>query len=283
MTDHLKQYFDKQYLRFVKLDNECREDYNIEVVHDMRVCMKKIKAFLLFIEAIEPDSINAKTLLGNFKKLYKKAGTIRDIQIQKVIVLQFEKELDTVFADYINFLNQKEKKAIRNFENKKGIYDPENDFNHLKEKITKVLDKQNEETFLKIGENSFLKKHDEIKKLLKGKLSTKRIHTIRVKLKQFNYILKLWQSKESDKNIFPFELTELQEIESKLGKWHDLVVAQDFLYNFFDLSPNEEAISLHYALLALKIRNNRAALLKEIKPILKQVFNREIIAGQFPV
>lgn len=277
MTDHLKQYFDKQYLRFVNLYKECKENYDIEVVHDMRVCMKKIKAFLLFIEALEPDSISAKTLLVNFKKLYKKAGSIRDIQMQKVIALQFEKDLDTVFTDYINYLNKKEKKAIKVFENKKWIYDPEQDYNHLREKINKVLDKQSEEAFLKIGESCFLKKHEELKKLIKGKLTTKRMHTVRIKLKQFSYLLRLWQSKESDRNIFPFERTELQEIETKLGNWHDLVVAQDLLNNFFDTSSNEEAISLHYAILALKIRNNRAALLKEIKPLLKQVFNREII------
>lgn len=277
MTDHLKQYFDKQYLRFAELYKECREDYDIEEVHDMRLCMKKIKAFLLFIETIEPDSISAKTLLINFKKLYKKAGSIRDIQMQKVIALQFEKELDSTYPDYINYLNKKEKKAIKIFENKKGIYDPEQDYTHLREKINKVLDKQGEDAFLKTGENSFLKKHEELKKLLKGKLTTKRIHTIRTKLKQFSYMLKLWQSKESDRNIFPFERSELQEIESKLGSWHDLVVAQTLLNNFFDTAPNEEAISLHYALLALKIRNKRASLLSEIKPSLKQIFSREII------
>lgn len=277
MTDHLKQYFDKQYLRFVNLYKECKENYDIEVVHDMRVSMKKIKAFLLFIEALEPDSISAKTLLVNFKKLYKKAGSIRDIQMQKVIALQFEKDLDTVFTDFINYLNKKEKKAIKAFENKKGIYDPEQDYSHLREKINKVLDKQSEEIFLNIGESCFLKKHEELKKLIKGKLTTKRMHTVRIKLKQFSYLLRLWQSKESDSNIFPFERTELQEIETKLGNWHDLVVAQDLLNNFFDTSSNEEAISLHYAILVLKIRNNRAALLKEIKPLLKQVFNREII------
>ncbi|NWJ51941.1 MAG: CHAD domain-containing protein [Bacteroidetes bacterium] len=278
MTDHLKQYFNKQYLRFANLYKECQENYDIEVVHDMRLCMKKIKAFLLFIETIEPNSISAKTLLLNFKKLYKKAGAIRDIQMQKVIALQFEKELDSAFIDYINYLNKKEKKAIKTFGNKKSIYDPEQDYSHLKEKINKVLDKQSEDDFLKIGESCFLKKHEELKKLIKGKLTTKRMHTVRIKLKQFSYMLKLWQSKESDRNIFPFERTELQEIESKLGSWHDLVVAQTLLYNFFDTAPNEEAISLHYALLALKIRNNRALMLKEIKPLLKQVFNREIVS-----
>jgi CHAD domain-containing protein len=276
MTDHLKQYFDKQYLRFANLYKECRENYDIEEVHDMRLSMKKIKAFLLFIEAIEPDSISAKTLLVNFKKLFKKAGSIRDIQMQKVIALEFEKELDTSFTEYINYLNKKEKKAIKAFENKKGVYDPEQDYTHLKEKINKALDKQSEDAFLKTGENSFMKKHEELKKMIKGKLTTKQMHTVRIKLKQFSYILKLWQSKESDRNIFPFERSELQEIESKLGSWHDLVVAQTLLYNFFDTSPNEESIPLHYALLAHKLRNNRAALLKEIKPLLKQVFNREV-------
>ncbi len=280
MTNHLKEYFDKQYLRFVNLYNGYIKNYDIEEIHDMRLCMKKIKAFLLFIETIGPDSISTKALLVNFKKLYKKAGIIRDIQIQKEIAVQFEKEYESSFTEYINYLNKKEKKAIRAFENKKGIYDPASDFVYLQEEINKVLDKQSEESFLKNGESSFLKNHAEIKRLIKGKLSTKRMHTVRIKLKQFSYMLKLWQSKESDRNIFPFERQELQEIESKLGRWHDLVVAQDFLNNFFDTSPNEEDISLHYAILSVRIRNKQASLLKEIKPTLKQLFNREIIPVQ---
>ena len=131
MTSHLKQYFEKQYQRFVSLYTECRENYDIEEVHDMRLSMKKIKAFLLFIETIEPDSICAKTLLVNFKKLFKKAGAIRDIQMQKVIAIDFEKELNQNFTEYINYLNKKEKKAIRVFESKKGFYDPEQDYHHL--------------------------------------------------------------------------------------------------------------------------------------------------------
>lgn len=275
MTEKLINYFEKQQLLFTEYYNESRRDYTINSVHEMRLCMKRLRALFLFFEALEPDVISTKLLLSSFRKLFKLAGHIRDIQIQKKLALHLEKEMDASYPEYIQYLNKNEKKAIKAFEKKMHGYEPENDFDMLRNIISETISTYPSDNISLRGQTIILDKFILVKKMTRSKLNTVQLHSVRTKLKQIAYLLKIWKGHDNVTQIIPVERVHLQIIEIKLGQWHDYVVAQTFVKNFIASFPDDETIPVHYALLLFTILNNRKTLASEIKPQLKALFEQE--------
>lgn len=242
----------------------------------MRLCMKRLRALFLFLEALEPDSISTKILLSGFRKLFKSAGRIRDIQIQKKFALHFEQELHSSFSEYIHFLNKNEKKAIRAFEKKMHGYEPEKDFSLIRNIISDTLSAYPSKDISVRGKQIIFDKFTLVSTMAQKKLTPAQLHSIRTKLKQITYLLKIWKGHNNVTEIIPVDRSYLQMTELKLGLWHDYVVAQSFIKNFLASFPDDKAVPIHYAILSISIRNNRASLLTEIKPLVLSLFDKNI-------
>ena len=273
MTEKLINYFEKQQQLFTEYYNESRRFYTITSVHEMRLCMKRLRALFLFFEALEPDVISTKIMLSGFRKLFKLAGHIRDIQIQKKMALHFEKELNVSYSEYIHFLNKNEKRAIHAFEEKMHGYEPEKDFEMLRNVISETLSTYPSDNISLRGQQIILDKFTLVKKMTKGKLNTTQLHSVRTKLKQITYLLKIWKGHDNVTQIIPVERVHLQMVEIKLGQWHDYVVAQTFIRNFIASIPDDKPVPVHYALLLVNVLNNRKSLAEEIKPQIKSLFD----------
>jgi CHAD domain-containing protein len=237
--------------------------------------MKRLRALFLFFEALEPDVISTKVMLSGFRKLFKLAGHIRDIQIQKKMALHFEKELNASYSEYIHHLNINEKSAIHAFEKKMHGYEPEKDFAMLRNIISETLSTYPSDNISLRGQQIILDKFTLVKKMTKGKLNTTQLHSVRTKLKQISYLLKIWKGHDNVTKIIPVERAHLQMVEVKLGLWHDYVVAQTFIRNFIASIPDDKPVPAHYALLLVTVINNRKALAAEIKPLIKSLFDQK--------
>lgn len=272
MTEKLINYFEKQQQLFTEYYNESSKGYTINSVHEMRLCMKRLRALFIFLEALEPDLISTKIILSGFRKLFKSAGNIRDIQIQKKIALHFEQELHTSFPEYISFLNKNEKKAIRAFEKRMRGYEPEKDFTLLRNIISDTLSTYPSEDISIRGSEIIFDKFSLVNTMAHKKLTPVQLHSIRTKLKQIAYLLKIWKEHDNVTQAIPVDRSYLQMIEIKLGQWHDYEVAQVFIKKFIISYPDDKHVPIHYAILSISIRNNRATLLSEIIPLLKSLF-----------
>jgi CHAD domain-containing protein len=234
--------------------------------------MKRLRALFLFFEALEPDVISTKIMLSGFRKLFKLAGHIRDIQIQKKMALHFEKELNVSYSEYIHFLSKNEKRAIHAFEEKMHGYEPEKDFEMLRNVISETLSTYPSDNISLRGQQIILDKFTLVKKMTKGKLNATQLHSVRTKLKQITYLLKIWKGHDNVTQIIPVERVHLQMVEIKLGQWHDYVVAQTYIRNFIASIPDDMPVPVHYALLLVNVLNNRKSLATEIKPQIKSLF-----------
>jgi len=274
MTEKLINYFEKQQHLFTEYYNESRKDYTINSVHEMRLCMKRLRALFLFFEALEPDVISTKILLSSFRKLFKLAGHIRDIQIQKKLALHLENEMAATYPEYIQYLNKNEKKAIKAFEKKMHGYEPEQDFTMLRSIISETIGTYPSDNISLRGQKIIFDKFIVVKKMTRSKLNTAQLHSVRTKLKQIAYLLKIWKGHDNVTQIIPVERVHLQFVEIKLGQWHDYVVAQTYLKNFIASFPDDKPVPVHYALLLFTVINNRKTLASEIKPQLKALFDQ---------
>ncbi|MDP4291530.1 MAG: CHAD domain-containing protein [Bacteroidota bacterium] len=276
MTEKLINYFEKQQQLFTEYYNESRKYYTINSVHEMRLCMKRLRALFLFFEALEPDIISTKVLLSRFRKLFKLAGRIRDIQIQKKLALHLETELEASFIEYIHFLNKNEKKAIKAFEKKMHGYEPEKDFSSIRNLISDTLSSYPSDDLSLRGKQIIFDKFVLVQQMTREKLNSTQLHAIRTKLKQIAYLLKIWKGHENVTQVIPVERTQLQATEVKLGLWHDYVIAQMYIKKYLATLPEDKPIPVHYALLLSTAIKNRKSLASEIKPQLKSLFETEL-------
>ena len=275
MTEKLINYFEKQQQLFTEYYNESRKYYAINSVHEMRLCMKRLRALFLFFEALEPDVINTKIMLSSFRKLFKLAGHIRDIQIQKKLALHLEEEMNLSFSEYIHFLNKSEKKAIKAFEKKMHGYEPEQDFKMIRNIISETLSNYPSDDISLRGKEIILDKFHLVSKMILKKLNTVQLHAIRTKLKQIAYLLKIWKGHDNVTQVIPVERYDLQIVEIKLGQWHDYVVAQTFIKNFITSFPDDKPVPVHYASLLITVLNKRKAIASEIRLELNSLFEQK--------
>jgi CHAD domain-containing protein len=272
MTEKLINYFEKQQELFTEYYNESRKSYTINSVHEMRLCMKRLRALFIFFEALEPDVISTKVLLSSFRKLFKLAGHIRDIQIQKKLALHLEKELDASYSEYIHFLNKNEKRAIRAFEKKMHGYEPEKDFAMIRNIISDTISSYPSDDISLRGKQIISDKFLLVHKMTLVKLNSTQLHAIRTKLKQIAYLLKIWKGHDHVTQAIPVERAQLQMVEIKLGQWHDYVVAETYIKSFIASFPDEKQVPVHYATLQITVLNHRKAIASEVKPHLKALF-----------
>ena len=277
MTEKLINYFEKQQQLFTEYYNESRKYYTINSVHEMRLCMKRLRALFIFFEALEPDVISTKIMLSNFRKLFKQAGKIRDIQIQKKLALHLEQELNASFAEYIQFLNKSEKKAIRSFEKKMHGYEPKDDFDVLRTIIADTLSNYGTENISERGRDILYDKFSLVHKMTLEKLNTEQLHAIRTKLKQIAYLLKIWKDYEVVTQVIPADRSYLQGIEIKLGLWHDYVVAQTYITKFIAAHQEENPVPDQYATILKAVLKHKRSLAIVIKPQLKSLFENNNI------
>src|SRR5438105_645451 len=115
MKQHVRYFSDyykslnKKFTRHLK---ECLHSPKSESVHQLRVSIKKLKAFFHLIEYANA-SFHAKKSFGGFKKVFRHAAKVRNLNVQLSLLVKFEKE------SRIQLPGQKDKLADREKKEKK--------------------------------------------------------------------------------------------------------------------------------------------------------------------
>jgi hypothetical protein len=180
--------------------------------HQLRLEIKKLNAFLDLVEYCSKD-FNRKKNFKPFIKIFRKAGKIRELQLEKITIKKHQ--IDGLLKNYFIGLKRQESRE----KNKFFILIKQLFPDQLHKKINKILpylSEINDEKIKKYLE----KKNRSIQKLMsKSKLNRKEMHHLRKQLKTFNYNRKIVSS-ENDVIKKPIK----SSLTSLLGKWHDCQV-----------------------------------------------------------
>jgi CHAD domain-containing protein len=107
----LKDYRDQ--LR--KAWKKARRDLDEDSIHDLRVAARRVGASLLLVESVRGEDKTAKAR-RRVKRLMKKLGTLRDIQVQILIVKKWGRaENVRQFANSLERIERKEKARVRDY------------------------------------------------------------------------------------------------------------------------------------------------------------------------
>jgi CHAD domain-containing protein len=239
MIEERVMYPECLWTYYGNLQRIVEENYNLAVrfadvegVHDMRVGIKRLRAYFNLIEWINPV-FQAKQNLKPIRRLFKTSGKVRDIHVQQELIRRWATELDLEMSEYYNFLKQKEteeRKRFADFAKKKF------DLKVFKSNWTLI---QNVLSFISTEYIQFKSEerfNAQIEELVKFKEKENFIeddyHAIRILSKEMRYTLEVLQTCFPPKNIWTQLNETLRKVHQALGRWHDDDVSLLFLDGF---------------------------------------------------
>lgn len=239
MIEERVMYPECLWTYYGNLQRIVEENYNLAVrfadvegVHDMRVGIKRLRAYFNLIEWINPV-FQAKQNLKPIRRLFKASGKVRDIHVQQELIKRWVTELDLEMSEYYNFLKQKEteeRKRFADFAKKKF------DLKVFQSNWTLI---QNVLSFISTEYIQFKSEerfNAQIEELIKFKEKENFVeddyHAIRILSKETRYTLEVLQTCFSPKNIWTQLNETLRKVHQALGRWHDDDVSFLFLDGF---------------------------------------------------
>lgn len=194
--------------------------YHTETFHTLRVEIKKIRFILDLLSHADQD-FREDTAMQQLRKIFRKAGQVRDHHIQNKTLEPFAKHPQ--FAAFRHILEKSLQKR------KAGFFR----FMHAMNK--KTLQKKLQELLFSMGairKTDLATYHHEQEKKIAGCLrhpsfSIEEMHALRKLFKKLTYAGKLVSQKQHLQNTKTAQLSEL------IGQWHDSVVTRKKLKKIF--------------------------------------------------
>jgi len=231
MDKYIYPYFDKH--RKIVLENleHSRQADNIEAIHDLRTSFKRIRVIIRFAETLSKGRIDASFILRQFKVLYNTSGRVRDIQVHRQLLNDYEQLLSTSFPEYQIYLERQERKAQKKYLNVSLEYNPfflnslddilRNRLKHVRERSVIVCANRMVEAHVKSIRYLFYDFNEKI-----------RFHNIRRHLKNIGYLNNMLSGAIEVDEYLNISRDRLNELGTILGEWHDKVNAVGFLERY---------------------------------------------------
>jgi len=230
-------YFVNELEKFRKNHRLAYDSMDVDGVHDLRVCVKKIKAFLKLLSALNEKS-NYKKNSEIFKTTAKSAGEFRDIQVQIEILEKTGKVTPEKFPVFGGILKNYEMGSYIKFKRLSPKYLPEELSKAEKRIVLSMLSVQTETSRAKA-----LAYFDLLNKKLLGMCNVtdgyeSNLHEMRKIAKELHYTFEIidtsFQCFDNPKDFY----TGIKKLHQALGNWHDYEVGLE-LINSLDKKTTE--------------------------------------------
>ena len=193
------------------------ENRDAEDLHKMRLAIKKLKAFIYFL-ANTTKLKHFPNFLSPLKPIFKHAGDIRNAQVNIELMKNFNltnkrfcvEQEKIIESESVQFC----RKALVSIDTiEKTLLSI---FPYLKDKKAKRI--------VKFFKNEIQKSEAR----LHANMNTEEWHTLRKKIKNILYVYKMTGQSVIQK--IPLNILYLGDLQESIGKWHDIMVASDLIY-----------------------------------------------------
>lgn len=221
---NLKKYWNKRVDRLVSLISKKRSTRSINYYHDLRIEIKKIKALFELIH-FHNGKFNRKSSLRPFKKLFEKAGSIREIQMERKMLKKYLQQSQSRYLDVLLKIQNKYEQSFSQIQFAKVA----DEVRSKKKRIGKLFNSISR----KAAESYVAKMKRKLKKMLSVELGDKDVHKIRKQIKTLHY--NIAQVQVESEILDGKQWTRFLDL---LGRWHDCEVAIRHLKKFIRKTKN---------------------------------------------
>lgn len=220
----------------------------VELVHELRLCIKKLRAFHKLAEHLCLNGNDGHThIKRRVRQLYKVAGRLRDTQVQIQMLTVFEEQTGIEYPEFSKWLHKREQKQISRFSKKPQQIVPQATEQSTHQKIGDLLAQANDETILNGAGIVLFDLYSASRDLAAGNINSQSLHRIRTITKRMKYIYNIMAHSYPDFKFNEISVDALREIEVKAGHWHDNLVRVELLTRFFEkLKSSDETERFKY-------------------------------------
>jgi CHAD domain-containing protein len=253
-----KEYFDKEWKEMKASLQGFLETGSQDALHDFRVQVKKLRAFLMLADSID----DRPKLIRHFKpvrKIFKKAGDIRNAHINLKLARTYKIESDAFVLEQDQLMQQ----AADDFRLKGERYITKLKDAHkeLKDEIKPVSD---------LLVNQYYTEHlQQVANSLNNIHFDDSLHECRKWIKVLIYNFKLAHTSLET----AFNETYLHHIQNAIGNWHDNVLAKEL---FISHGLSDET-------LMARINRKHKQLENKIKKLVKDFYAQATTVVDLPV
>jgi len=251
MPDQVLQYF-RKHKQFIEDNLQlCEDPHDIEAIHNLRLSVKRIRVVVRIAAMINPESFIVADQLREINKLFKRSGRLRDIQVTRQLLIDFQNPLlDPVIAQF----DHRETKQRKKFEKalKKFDYTLLED---LEKSLLKVFNGVSSEAVLQAGYLLLSEMEFDVHKIFHSSLKEKRLHDIRTRIKDMNYLNNIFENRLPVADQLNISIERLKEVGEIAGAWHDCLNLEKKLGKFIrKLAEDSESGSLQGIVAELVIK-----------------------------
>lgn len=234
-------------------------------VHDLRVALKRLRAFFTLAECIN-RRFNARKQFKNFKRISRNTGALRDTQVQRNLVEKLNTSLHLDLTAYFLFLDNREAGHIREFQIF-SLMNPIKGLNKAEKDIQTVLG----EILGRFAEANARELFDNLRGELyrlsgERELKEEILHEIRKLAKQTHYTLEVIQAGFEQYTDAQDFVKGIKKVHQALGRWHDLDVSLLFLDEFLERNGGAHPLE-PYSQLKEHIQREKEALNKKFRTV----------------
>lgn len=199
--------------------HKCHPDE--KAIHKLRVRIKMLRAFVIILKWYD-DDIELGRLKG-LRKLFKKAGEIRDWQLLTAFVQKSDNDGEEL-KQVLDFIKEKEKGAYKQYRRTCRKYEDElvKGIAHWLKAYLMLLNKWPADYFSNATQGI-------INQLSLEELTDKVMHNIRRDVKVLIYNLRMLNAESTASESLPLQPEFLMRLDGLLGNWHDARVAESQL------------------------------------------------------
>ena len=253
-------------LRILKLThdiNSAVERFDPDAIHDVRVSIRRMVTLCSILEA-SGQAPYSKKELQILKKKFRRAGALRDIQVQLHLLNEWENRLQDRFELYENHLRRREKILQQYF---KRAFLTINLKKTLPDSVGRLLFRHHIEKELQRLDDDFRKKS----------LDVRSLHPLRITAKKLKYTLEIQQA--CYPGFGPTELfrKHLANVQDLLGSWHDVEMGLHHL-TYFMKRQKIKTDDQYDSLLILMKREKEMLLLDTQLELKNQIPMKELLS-----
>ena len=263
MPGAILTYYQKHRNLIEKYSQDCKNPEALETIHDLRLSIKRIKAVAKLTDHLSNQAFDSKNTLYHLLVFFKSSGKLRDIQVIKQLLLNYSNDdMDSI----IHHFSQREVKQRAKFDRALTNFQLDT-LDDIEIRLSKELAKYPEKVALAAGRRLMSIYISEIHNLFNTSSEEKRLHIVRTRLKDINYLNNIFDKQFEIKDHIHISVERLRELGELAGKWHDHLNLETSLEKYLQKDPKAKNVEAIIAL-TINLRVRKEGLAQEYSCVL---------------
>ncbi|HSR69560.1 MAG TPA: CHAD domain-containing protein [Acidobacteriota bacterium] len=240
-SEELSDFHHEQSLEIERLlpaAARCEE----EAIHQFRLCVKRLRAFYKAVERVD-SGFPSKEKEAEIKQVFKAAGNVRDVQVQRRLALQWQEVSRIALQGYLGHLEDLERDRRPPLQEACSAL-PEDVLKQRQQEIEGLLRSRPPEDLLKALDAYLEELVEQLHEMAAAEQKEDGRdghdpHRVRILTKQIRYVAEAALSSHPRDARLAALVESMKALHDPLGDWHDRRVATRFADRFLEENPSE--------------------------------------------